>query len=292
MATPRSLLGYRQPTLLGYRQQGPTWTQDETDAAAVQRAEADRGSNAITQAWQSTSSGLNAGDLSELALAADQAGDTAQRDGLLRRMRVAQQVAAVQRNDVAGIEDIKLGEEGGIGRAANWFGGALGSMGRSAAPTVAAGVAGAGAGALVGSVLPGPGTVAGAVAGGLRGLVAAAPAAIVSYDQLRGEQVAQQFDDPEVMKRSADERARVASLTAAAQTLPEMIVPMRGVGAMIGRGTTPALRREAVEAAVKNRPLDVLKDTVTEAGTETLQTEMSYQGQQALGSVAERNPMD
>ena len=279
MATPRDLLGYRQPSLLGYQQQGPTWSQEEIDAATIQRAQADRGSNALVQGWQATGAGINAGDLGELALAAEQAGDKERAAGLLRRMRVAQAQSQVYAPDTRSVGDVLKDPT----RVANWAGGVLGSMARSAAPAVAAGAAGAGAGALLAGV-------PGAVAGGLRGIVTYAPAMAVSYDQLRGENVAQQYDDPEVMKRSADDRALAATKTAALQTIPETIVPMRAVGAMIGRGTTPAAR--AAAKAVQNRPMDVLKDSVMEAGTEVLQKELDYQGLQALGSTAERQPME
>jgi hypothetical protein len=89
MATPRQL-GYRQPSLLGYRQPQPTWTQDQLDALAIQRAQADRGSNSLVQGWQSTAASMNAGDLSELALEAEQRGDVEAQRGLLRRMAVEQ----------------------------------------------------------------------------------------------------------------------------------------------------------------------------------------------------------
>lgn len=276
MATPRDLLGYRQPSLLGYQQQGPTWSQEEIDAATIQRAQADRGSNALVQGWQSTGAGINAGDLGELALAAEQAGDKERAAGLLRRMRVAQAQANVYAPDTRSVGDVLKDPT----RVANWAGGVLGSMARSAAPAVGAGLAGAAAGALV----AGPG---GAVAGGLRGaagsLLRTLPAAAVSYDQLRGDQVAQQYADPEVMQRSADERARQATLTAGLQTIPETFLPTRAVSAMVERQVAGQVGKRVANTAV---------DALAEGGTEVLQQELGFQGQRALGSTQERNVMD
>lgn len=286
MATPRSLLGYRQPTLLGYGQPGPSWTDEEVNAAAIQRAAEDRGSNAFTQAWQATGAGFNAGDLRELALEAQQAGDAQRANELLRRADVETAKAGVLGNDVSSIGDLKLDQPGALRRAANWLGGAAGSMARSAAPATGAALAGG----AVGGLMAGPG---GAAAGAARGAgttllralapaMAPAAAGAVSFDQLRGEAVSNQFADPDVMKRSADERAMAATLTAGAQALTEAILPTRAAGAVLER---------AVASQGAKRVVNTVADTAFEGGGETLQAEIGYQGQQALGSQAERDPM-
>lgn len=286
MATPRSLLGYRQPTLLGYGQPGPSWTDEEVNAAAIQRAAEDRGSNAFTQAWQATGAGFNAGDLRELALEAQQAGDAQRANELLRRADIETAKAGVLGNDVSSIGDLKFDQPGALRRAANWLGGAAGSMARSAAPAAGAALAGG----VVGGLMAGPG---GAAAGAARGAgttllralapaMAPAAAGAVSFDQLRGEAVSNQFADPDVMKRSADERAMAATLTAGAQALTEAILPTRAAGAVLER---------AVASQGAKRVVNTVADTAFESGAETLQAEIGYQGQQALGSQAERDPM-
>lgn len=286
MATPRSLLGYRQPTLLGYGQPGPSWTDEEVNAAAIQRAAEDRGSNAFTQAWQATGAGFNAGDLRELALEAQQAGDAQRANELLRRADVETAKAGVLGNDVSSIGDLKLDQPGALRRAANWLGGAAGSMARSAAPAAGAALAGG----VVGGLMAGPG---GAAAGAARGAgttllralapaMAPAAAGAVGFDQLRGEVVSNQFADPDVVKRSADERAMAATLTAGAQALTEAILPTRAAGAVLER---------AVASQGAKRVVNTVADTAFEGGGETLQAEIGYQGQQALGSQAERDPM-
>lgn len=286
MATPRSLLGYRQPTLLGYGQPGPSWTDEEVNAAAIQRAAEDRGSNAFTQAWQATGAGFNAGDLRELALEAQQAGDAQRANELLRRADVETAKAGVLGNDVSSIGDLKLDQPGALRRAANWLGGVVGSTARSAVPAAGAALVGG----AVGGLMAGPG---GAAAGAARGAgttllralapaMAPAAAGAVSYDQLRGEAVSNQFADPDVMKRSADERAMAATLTAGAQALTEAILPTRAAGAVLER---------AVASQGAKRVVNTVADTAFEGGGETLQAEIGYQGQQALGSQAERDPM-
>lgn len=280
MATPRQL-GYRQPSRLGYRQQEPTWTQDQLDALAIQRAQADRGSNSLVQGWQSTAASMNAGDLSELALEAEQRGDVEAQRGLLRRMAVEQARAEAMAPQTRSVGDIES-----AGDFANWLGGAAGSMARSAAPAAGAALVGG----AVGGLMAGPG---GAAAGAARGAgttllralapaMAPAAAGAVSFDQLRGEAVSNQFADPDVMKRSADERAQAATLTAGAQALTDAILPTRAAGAVLER---------AVASQGAKRVVNTVADTAFEGGAETLQAEIGYQGQQALGSQAERDPM-
>lgn len=262
MSTPRT---YARPLL----------TLPELERLQVDEARRDRGSNALVQGWQSAGAGIQAGDLAEQALAAEQTGDQEQARGLLRRMRVAQAQANVYAPDTRSVGDVK-----DLGTAVDWAGGALGSMARSATPAVGAGLAGAAAGALV----AGPG---GAVAGGVRGATASLlrtlPTALVSYDQLRGDQVAQQYGDPEVMQRTADERASQASKTAALQTVPEIFLPTRAVGAMVERQVAGQAGKRVANTAI---------DALAEGGTEVLQQELGFQGQQALGSTQERNVMD
>jgi len=264
----------------------PLLTLQEQERLQIDRARQDRGSNAFTQAWQATGAGFNAGDLRELALEAQQAGDSDRANALLRRAGVETAKAGVLGNDVSSIGDLKLNQPGALRRAANWLGGAAGSMARSAAPAAGAALAGG----VVGGLMAGPG---GAAAGAARGAgttllralapaMAPAAAGAVSFDQLRGEVVSNQFADPDVMKRSADERAMAATLTAGAQALTEAILPTRAAGAVLER---------AVASQGAKRVVNTAADAAIEGGTEALQTEIGYQGQQALGSQAERDPM-
>jgi hypothetical protein len=211
MATPRSMLGYHQPSMLGYNQPTREWTEEELAAAAIERAAAHRSATPIGQAWDRAWTSRSADGLRELALEAQQAGDSDRANALLRRADVESAKAGVQGNDVPSLRDIRPMEPGGFGRALNWAGGMIGQTAASAVPAAGAALAGG----VVGGLMAGPG---GAAAGAARGAgttllralapaMAPAAAGAVSYDQLRGEAVSNQFADPDVMKRSADERA-------------------------------------------------------------------------------------
>lgn len=288
MATPRSMLGYHQPSMLGYNQPTREWTEEELAAAAIERAAAHRSATPIGQAWDRAWTSRSADGLRELALEAQQAGDSDRANALLRRADVESAKAGVQGNDVPSLRDIRPMEPGGFGRALNWAGGMIGQTAVSVAPAAGAALVGGAAGALMGGpagALVGAGR--GAATSLLRTIGRGAAATAVSYDQLRGEAVSNQFADPDVMKRSADERASMASWTAAAQAIPEAILPMRAAGAAFKAGG-----KELAKEAAQSRGKEVLKDMLSEGGTEGLQNEMGYRGLQALGSKVERDPWD
>lgn len=124
-------------------------------------------------------------------------------------------------------------------------------------------------------------TIGAALVGrGLGGrLGAAGGAGAASYDQVRNEALAQQYQDPVLRNTSVEDRDTAATGVGLAGAALESIVPV-GVSRTLLRGPASGARSEA------------LRSGVTEAATEAAQTEVGFQGERYLNPDAERDPYD
>lgn len=241
----------------------PMMTQEQIDADALNRARLATPQgygplDPIVQGWTSAGEGFRAGDINQEALALEQS-QPENREGFSRlrdRAAFAQQKAQMYAPRVQDYRDAE-----GVGGWANYIGGGFGQGAASLVPITAAALPGALVGGPVGAVLSG----AGAFAAG--------------YGMNRGENVTNQYADPDVMRQSADERAGAASMTAAGQSLLDTIVPGR-----IAHGL-----RGAAKMGLGQRAANVLMDMGTEGVTEGAQDVM---GQYSMAAQGSQKPFD
>lgn len=241
----------------------PMMTQEQIDADALNRARLATPQgygplDPIVQGWTSAGEGFRAGDINQEALALEQS-QPENREGFSRlrdRAAFAQQKAQMYAPRVQDYRDVNS-----LGDAANYIGGGIGQGAASLLPITAAALPGALVGGPVGAVLSG----AGAFAAG--------------YGMNRGENVTNQYADPDVMRQSADERAGAASMTAAGQSLLDTIVPGR-----IAHGL-----RGVAKSGLGRRAANVLTDMGTEGVTEGAQDVM---GQYSLAAQGSQKPFD
>lgn len=210
----------------------------------------------IAQGFTSAVEGFNSGDINQQALEQEQLGNVDAFSRLRRQAGRSQERASVYAPRVQDYRDVNS-----LGDAASYIGGGIGQGAASLVPITAAALPGALVGGPVGAVLSG----AGAFAAG--------------YGMNRGENVTNQYADPDVLRQSADERASAASMTAAGQSVLDTIVPGR-----IAHGL-----RGVAKSGLGRRAGNVLKDMATEGVTEGAQDVM---GQYSLAAQGSQKPFD
>lgn len=201
--------------------------------------------NPISRGWVSTSEGLRGSELLAEANAAERAGDMLRAQQLELQAQDHMRRAQTWAPTTQSFTDIN-----GLGAAANWVGGQVGSGARSMVAPLAGGVGGRVLGGIAGGLIAGPaGAAVGANLGGVGG------AFLPSADMQYNEAVGQAMMDPEIRaKRTAEEIHRTGQKVGAVGGALDAVVPA-GIGKLaaggIGKRTVGRIMaREAGEEAI------------------------------------------
>lgn len=230
--------------LLNYADEGLAASYRAIDAA---------GANPIKRGWVSTSEGLQGSDLLAEANAAERAGDMLRAQQLELQAQDHMQRAQTWAPTTQNFTDID-----GLGAAADWLGGQVGSGTRSMIAPLAGGVGGRVVGGIAGGLIAGPaGAAIGANLGGIGG------AFVPSYDMQYNESVGQSMMDPEIRaKRTAEEIHRTGQGVGVVGGALDAIVPAsiakagmggigkRTIGKVIARETGEELLTEGTQNLV------------------------------------------